>query len=139
MTIGKRPRTTLTPTLILKDGKAIVALNVAGGDLQDQSSLQMVINFIDFGMTAKECVGPPRFFTEHYVGSFNQPPPELGSLYMNKYIDPKIISDLKGRGHEVTLIDSPYSHDVILTVDPGSGFIRAAGDPRAERPFAGAF
>jgi len=136
---GKRPRTTLSPTLVLKDGRAVVALNVAGGDLQDQSSLQMLINFIDFSMTAKECVGPPRFFTEHYVGSFNQPPPQLASLYLNEYIDPKIISDLKQRGHKVTLIEVPYSHDVILTVDPQSGLIRAAGDPRAKRPFAGAY
>ncbi len=136
---GKRPRTTLTPTLVLKDGKAVVAANVAGGDLQDQSSLQLLINHIDFGMTPKECVSQPRFFTEHYVGSFNQTPPELSSLYLNEDVDPEVISDLEARGHKVTLIDSPYSHDVILTVDPESGLIRAAGDPKAKRPYAGAF
>ena len=129
----KRPRTTLTPTLVLKDGKAVAAADVAGGDLQDQSSLQMMINFIDFGMTPDECVTRPRFHTGHYVGSFNQPPPRLGSLTVNAELDPKIIENLKGRGHKVRLTDGPGSYDVILIIDPETGLMRAAGDPKPKR------
>ena len=136
---GKRPRTTLTPTLVLKDGKAVVAANVAGGDLQDQSSLQLLINHIDFGMTPVQCVTSPRFQTGHMVGSFNQPPPRLGSLTLQKEDGEDVIEDLKARGHKVRVTDGPGSHDVILTVDPESGLIRAAGDPKAKRPYAAAF
>ena len=130
---GKRPRTTLTPTLVLKDGKAVAAANVAGGDLQDQSTLQLLINHIDFGMKPKECVGPPRFHTGHYVGSFNQPKPRLGSLTVQEDVGEDVIEELKARGHKVRVTDGPSSHDVILTVDPESGLIRAAGDPKTER------
>jgi len=129
----KRPRTTLTPTLVLKDGKAVAAVNIAGGDLQDQSTLQLLINFIDFGMTAKECIGPPRFHTNHYVGSFNQSRPSLGSLVVQEAVGEDVIEDLKARGHKVSVTDGPSSHDVILTLQPETGLIRAAGDPKTER------
>jgi len=47
---GKRPRITLTPTLVLKDGKPVIVISVAGGDLQDQTTLNLLLNHIDFGM-----------------------------------------------------------------------------------------
>ncbi|MFC1738875.1 gamma-glutamyltransferase family protein [Planctomycetota bacterium] len=130
---GKRPRTTLTPTLVLKDGKAVAAVNIAGGDLQDQSTLQLLLNFIDFGMLPKECIEPPRFSTGHYVGSFNQPKPRLGSLTVHEDVGEDVIEELKARGHKLRVTDGPGSHDVILTYDPETGVIRAAGDPKTER------
>ena len=129
----KRPPTYLTPTLVLKDGKAIAAIDVAGGDLQDQASLQLLINYIDFGMTPVECVTRPRFYTSHYTGSFGQGRPKLGSLTLIESLDSGVIEDLKSRGHKVRLIDGPSSHDCILTLDPETGLIRVAGDPKTKR------
>ena len=134
----KRPRTTLTPTLVLKDGKAIAAVDVAGGDLQDQASLQLLINYIDFGMNPVECVTRPRFYTGHYTGSFGQGRPRLGSLTVNRDLGPDVIEDLKSRGHNLRLTGGPSSHDCILTLDPQTGLIRATGDPKTNR-HAGAF
>src|SRR6185436_3824275 len=77
---GKRPRITLSPTLVLKDGKPAIAVSVAGGDGQDQATLQMLLDVIDFGMTPAEAVTVPRFGTNHHLGSFRQTKPDLGSL-----------------------------------------------------------
>ena len=63
---GKRPRITLTPTLVLKDGRPILAISVAGGDLQDQTALNLLLDFVDFGMAPEQAVTVPRFATHHH-------------------------------------------------------------------------
>src|SRR5262249_40259564 len=63
---GKRPRITLTPTLVLKDGKPVMAISVAGGDLQDQETLNLLLNVIEFGMAPDAAVTAPRFATAHH-------------------------------------------------------------------------
>src|SRR5205085_7679364 len=77
---GKRPRITLTPTLVLKDGKPVLAVSVAGGDRQDQTTLQLLLNCIDFGPSPDRAVTGPRFATDHHLGSFRHKAPVLGSL-----------------------------------------------------------
>ena len=67
---GKRPRVTLSPTIVLKDGKPFLALSTPGGDNQDQALLQVLLNIIDFGMSPQEAVEAPRFQTEHFYSSF---------------------------------------------------------------------
>ncbi|HEV2904800.1 MAG TPA: gamma-glutamyltransferase family protein, partial [Pyrinomonadaceae bacterium] len=62
---GKRPRITLTPTLVLKDGEPFMILSTPGGDNQDQALLQVLLNIIEFGMTPQEAVEAPRFDTQH--------------------------------------------------------------------------
>src|SRR5262249_26837277 len=74
---GKRPRITLTPTLVFKDGKPVIAISVAGGDNQDQVTLQLLLNLIDFGLTPEQSVTAPRFLTDHLVSSFGQAAPKL--------------------------------------------------------------
>src|SRR6266403_1423925 len=66
---GKRPRITLTPTLVLKDGQPFMVLSTPGGDNQDQGLLQVLLNMIEFGMNPQEAVEAPRFDTQHYVSS----------------------------------------------------------------------
>ena len=65
---GKRPRITLSPTLVLKDGRPVLAVSVAGGDGQDQARLQAVINQIDFGLSAAASMKALRFGTNHHSG-----------------------------------------------------------------------
>ncbi len=67
---GKRPRVTLSPTIVLKDGKPYLAISTPGGDNQDQAMLQVLLNIIDFGMSPQEAVEAPRFQTEHFYTSF---------------------------------------------------------------------
>ena len=77
---GKRPRITLTPTLVLRQDRPVAAISVAGGDRQDQVTLQLLLDYVEFGLSPAEAVTAPRFITDHYVGSFNQPPAKLASL-----------------------------------------------------------
>ncbi len=130
---GKRPRITLTPTLVLKGGRPFMAVSVAGGDGQDQATLQMLLDGIDFGMSAAASVTAPRFGTNHHVGSFRQTPPLLGSLIVSPGFDDTTIAELKERGHRVTVSASALWAPCVLTIDPESGRIDAAGDPQARR------
>jgi gamma-glutamyltranspeptidase / glutathione hydrolase len=130
---GKRPRITLTPTLVLKGGKPIAAISVAGGDLQDQVTLQLLLAYLEFGFSPAEAVTASRFATEHHIGSFNQPPPKLGSLSVYENLGKATIEELKKRGHKVGVVKPPLSNPVMLTLDPETGEKKAAGDPRANR------
>src|SRR5207245_902888 len=136
---GKRPRITLTPTLVLKDDRPVLAVSVAGGDNQDQVTLQLLLNHIDFGLAPAESVTAPRFLTDHFLGSFRQKPPDLGSLKVYAELGDETIGDLKARGHRVTIGKPPLAaNPVVLSIDPRSGRIEAAGDPKARR-HAGAY
>jgi gamma-glutamyltranspeptidase/glutathione hydrolase len=130
---GKRPRITLTPTLVLKEGKPVLAVSVAGGDGQDQVTLQVLLNCLDFGLSPAEAVTAPRFGTNHHLGSFRQAPPELGSLLIYADVGEDTIKDLQSRGHKVTVRRPPLWHPCALAIDPKTGEIQAAGDPRARR------
>jgi gamma-glutamyltranspeptidase/glutathione hydrolase len=130
---GKRPRVTLTPTLVLKRGKPAFAVSVAGGDLQDQVSLQVLENLIDFRLAAADAVTAPRFQTGHHVGSFRQAPPKLGSLTLDAGVGAKTAEALQALGHRVQVVRPPIAAPTALRIDPESGRIDAAGDPRAGR------
>jgi gamma-glutamyltranspeptidase / glutathione hydrolase len=130
---GKRPRITLTPTLVFKDAKPVLAVSVAGGDGQDQVGLQVVVNAIDFGMAPDRAVTAPRFLTGHYVGSFGQTPPRLGSLTLQRDIDAAVFKELESRGHRISTGSAPLWIPVAIGIDPKTGELRAAGDPKARR------
>ena len=130
---GKRPRITLTPSLVLKDGRPVAAVSVAGGDLQDQVTLQLLLGHVEFGLPPAAAVTAPRFATDHLVGSFNQPPPRLGSLSIYEAAGEDTIEALEARGHRVRIARPPLAHPVMLTIDPKTGMKEAAGDPKARR------
>jgi gamma-glutamyltranspeptidase/glutathione hydrolase len=135
---GKRPRITLTPGLVLKDGKVVLALSSAGGDQQDQALLQLCVNCVDFGMTPKQAVTVPRFGTLHHLTSFRQGPPELGNLLVYPEVGEAVIKDLQARGAKVMLQKVAWGRPVVVRVDPQTGVIEAAGDPMGRRN-AGAY
>jgi len=106
---------------------------------QDQVTLQLLLNQIEFGIKPVESVTAPRFLTDHFLGSFRQKPPELASLKIYPDVGENTIEALKARGHQVTLGVPPMlSSPVMLTIDNASGVIEAAGDPKARR-HAGAY
>jgi gamma-glutamyltranspeptidase/glutathione hydrolase len=117
---GKRPRVTLTPTLVLKGGRPVVAIAVAGGDLQDQAALQLILEYIDFGMGAEEAMAAPRFATGHHTGSFGQDKPRLGSLQVNEKIPEAVREDLENRGHVLTTTPGAIGGAAMLVIDPAN-------------------
>jgi gamma-glutamyltranspeptidase/glutathione hydrolase len=130
---GKRPRITLTPTLVLREGRPVAAISVAGGDQQDQVTLQLLLGYVEFGLAPAQAVTAPRFITNHLVGSFNQTPPELGSLMVYESFGKRTIDELFARGHRIIVQKEPFGHPVMLTIDPQTGRKQAAGDPKAGR------
>ena len=130
---GKRPRITLTPGMVLKDGKPLLGLSAAGGDGQDQVLLQILVNALDFGMLPADAVTQPRFGTRHHLGSFLQSPPGLGSLSINPAIGEATIKNLQERGHKISRSDDSAVRPVLLHIDPKTGLLSIAGDPRGKR------
>lgn len=134
---GKRPRVTLTPTLITRDGMPVAAISVAGGDLQDQTTLNALLNWLEFGMPPAEAVTAPRFSTDHMENSFDSNPNRdeafisPGSLQLSSAVAGEVQSQLTERGHRVTTTSDPIAAPVMLSIDPDTGIIHAAGDPAA--------
>jgi gamma-glutamyltranspeptidase/glutathione hydrolase len=95
--------------------------------------LQLLLDVIDFGMAPADAVTAPRFLTAHFLGSFLQAPPKLGSLDLNPDVGEDVITDLQSRGHQVTLKKGALATPVLLRIDAASGRIEAAGDPKARR------
>jgi len=101
----KRPRTTLTPTLVTKNGEPWMAFGVRGGDSQDQWTLHFFLNFIDFGMDLQEAMDAPHMNIEHMPNSFYPRECFPGKVNMDTRFPPEIIRDLESRGHKVTPMD----------------------------------
>jgi gamma-glutamyltranspeptidase/glutathione hydrolase len=134
---GKRPRITLTPTLVMKDGRPNLAVSVAGGDGQDQATLQLLVNHIDFALAPAESVTAMRFGTNHHLGSFRQTPPQLGSLLIYKSASEEVTSDLAARGHKVQRVEAPLWAPSAIAIAAKTKQLRGAGDPLAGRHAAG--
>jgi gamma-glutamyltranspeptidase/glutathione hydrolase len=133
---GKRPRITLSPTIVLQDDRPVLAVSVAGGDNQDQMTLQLLINHIDRGVAPAQSVIAPRFMTDHFISSFGQKPPALGQLRINPEFDTGVLEELKSLGHKLVVRPGPLSAapSVISLIETSPGRrLRAAGDPRAGR------
>ncbi|MDA0708574.1 MAG: gamma-glutamyltransferase [bacterium] len=140
---GKRPRITLTPTMVLKNGKPILAISIAGGDLQDQAALNLLLDFIEFGILPEEAVRIPRFATAHHQDSFDPNPnreqtfKQAGSLTVNTGVTQAVRDELARRGHTVEAKDGAIATPVMVYIDPDRGTFFAAGDPDARRHAAG--
>lgn len=132
---GKRPRITLTPTLVLKNGEPFMVLSTPGGDNQDQALLQILLNIIEFGMNPQEAVEAPRFDTQHYVSSFDDHEFLAGSLNLESRIPDKTIEELKARGHKVNVQSAwgTLSSPTVIVYSPENGVSSAGADPRRGR------
>ena len=136
---GKRPRITLTPTLVLKEGKPVLAISVAGGDLQDQTSLNMILNHVEFGMLPEQAVTVPRFNTFHHQDSFDPNPDRAatvtgpGRMRVNKAVSDDVLRELEKRGHKISTTEGAIAYPVMIYIDHGNKMIHAAGDPKAGR------
>lgn len=135
---GKRPRITLTPTLVLRDSNPVMAVSVAGGDLQDQTTLNVLLNAIEFDMRPLQAVTAPRFATECHEDSFNPHPDRAQAMLSRRLkVSPDIGTEsgdaLRAMGHEIEVVEGPIANPVMLYIDQRTGVVRAAGDPKAGR------
>lgn len=132
---GKRPRITLTPTLVLKGGEPFMVLSTPGGDNQDQALLQVLLNIIEFDMNPQEAVEAPRFDTQHYVSSFDDHEFLPGSLNVESRVSLKTIQALSSKGHKVKVQSEwgTLSAPTVVVYDLKTGAAAAGADPRRSR------
>ena len=132
---GKRPRITLTPTIVLKGGEPFMVLSTPGGDNQDQALLQVLLNVIEFGMNPQEAVEAPRFDTQHYISSFDDHEFLPGSLNVESRVGLKTIQELSQKGHKVKVQGEwgTLSAPTVIIYDPKTGVAAAGADPRRSR------
>jgi gamma-glutamyltranspeptidase/glutathione hydrolase len=132
---GKRPRITLTPTIVLHNGEPFMVLSTPGGDNQDQALLQVFLNIVEFGMNPQEAVEAPRFDTQHFISSFDDHEFLPGSLNIEARFPEATITDLKARGHKVKVQTAwgTLSSPTVIVYNPQNGVSSAGADPRRGR------
>ena len=105
---GKRPRTTLTPTLALRDGEPYLAFGTPGGDQQDQWTLGFFLNHVHFGMNLQQAIDFPAFHSAHMPSSFYPREAYPGRLDVESRVGDAVIGELRRRGHDVH-VQPPWS------------------------------
>jgi len=131
---GKRPRVTLSPTLVTQGGKPYLALSTPGGDNQEQSLIQVLFATIEFGMNAQAAVEAPRFQTRHLVSSFDNHAMNPGDLLLDERIAPGVALALAEKRHKIGSRSrwSSGAAPVMIRVTP-EGVIEAGADPYGYR------
>jgi gamma-glutamyltranspeptidase/glutathione hydrolase len=132
---GKRPRTTLTPTLVLKGGKPFLAISTPGGDSQDQQILNVLLQMIVFGKDIQEAIEAPRINSLHPFGSFDNHVSDPGRLEIEDRVPEAVRANLTSRGHRLKVL-GPYGMStgvVAVGVNPATGTLRGGADVRRER------
>ncbi len=124
---GKRPRITLSPTLLFHDNQPVIAISVAGGDQQDQAAIQVILNYVEFGMGPEDAFKAPRFSTTHFISSFGQDRANLGSLSVPTTLPENVRADLRARGHVVTTSRDGVGGVALIGIDPKTRQATAVG------------
>jgi len=132
---GKQPSTSLTPSLVMKDGRPWMGFGMPGGDKQDQGTLQFFLNVVDFDMGLQDALDAPKVWTQHFPGLFYPHRADPGRAYLEGRLAnlDEIVVDLRQRGHKVT-VASPWNGDntMVVMIDPRTGTLVAATNPRME-------
>ena len=134
---GRRPRTTLTPTLVLRDGVPVLACGSPGGDQQDQWQLIFLLRHLVQGQDLQEAIDAPMWHTLAFPSSFWPRATEPGVVVVEDRLDPTAVEGLRAHGHQVRLSD-PWSLGRMCAVrrDPDSGVVSAGANPRGMQGYA---
>jgi gamma-glutamyltranspeptidase/glutathione hydrolase len=135
---GARPRTTLSPSLALRDGRPWMAFGTPGGDQQDQWSLNFFLSVVHGGLNLQEAIDAPMFHSVHFPSSFFPRGSRPGGMLVEERVDPSVVEELRRRGHDVD-VQGPWSLGRLSAVardDAEPGFLRAAANPRGAQGYA---
>jgi gamma-glutamyltranspeptidase/glutathione hydrolase len=115
----KRPRTTLSPTLVTSNDRPLMAFGTPGGDQQDQWTLQFFLNFIEFEMNLQTAIDAPTFHSSHFPSSFYPRDSHPGRLHLENRIPAQTARELRRRGHRV-IIEDGWSNGRVTAVHRNS-------------------
>lgn len=133
---GARPRTTLTPTLVLRDGRAVMALGTPGGDQQEQWQVPVLLRMIVGGHTAQQAIDAPSLHTTALVDSFWPRGWTPGEAVVENRLGDEVIAGLERRGHEVTRAGDWSLGRVSAVGRHATGEVWAAANPRGMQGYA---
>ncbi|MFF5016742.1 gamma-glutamyltransferase family protein [Streptomyces sp. NPDC001165] len=142
LTPGRRPRTTLTPSLALRDGVPVLAFGTPGGDQQDQWQLHFLLAAVlrapvRGGLDLQGAIDAPNWHNDSFPSSFHPRGRRPGSVTVESRTDPDVIEQLRRRGHDVT-VGPAWSEGRLCAVarDPETGVLSAAANPRGMQGYA---
>jgi len=131
----KRPRTTLSPGLVLRGGEPWLAYGTPGGDQQEQWALHVFLRHVDQGLNLQEAIDAPDWHTDHLIASFYPRSFAPRSLHVESRFGDEVVADLRRRGHDVTVAD-PWSLGRVSAVAREGDQLRAAANPRGMQGYA---
>ncbi|HET7304643.1 MAG TPA: gamma-glutamyltransferase [Segeticoccus sp.] len=133
---GKRPRTTLTPSLALSDGRPWLAFGTPGGDGQDQWSLQLFLRLVHGRLNLQEAIDAPAWHSSHFPSSFYPRERHPGRLHVESRLGPETLAELRRRGHDV-VDEGPWTLGWLSAVSrDAAGVLRAGANPRGMQGYA---
>ncbi|GAB3013056.1 gamma-glutamyltransferase [Streptomyces pseudoechinosporeus] len=142
LTPGRRPRTTLTPSLALRGGVPVMAFGTPGGDQQDQWQLHFFLavalrSEVRGGLDLQGAIDAPNWHNDSFPGSFYPRGMRPGSVTVESRMDPAVVEELRRRGHEVQ-VGEAWSEGRLCAVarDPETGVLSAAANPRGMQGYA---
>ena len=134
---GKRPRTTLSPSLVLRQGEPVLAYGSPGGDQQDQWQVHFLLNVLLGGMNLQEAIEAPAFHSTHFPSSFYPHEHQLGVVLIEKRVGEDVLQELRKRGHRVGVAgDWEIGRLCAVSRDPGTGMLYAGANPRGMQGYA---
>ncbi len=133
---GKRPRTTLTPSLALYEGRPTLAFGTPGGDQQEQWQLSFFLRYVHHKMNLQAAIDQPLFHTSHFPGSFYPRTREPGGLMVEGNFSADVLENLRARGHELTVSDPWAIGRLTAARRDADGLLRAAATPRLMQAYA---
>ena len=133
---AKRPRTTLSPTLVARDGEPYIALGTPGGDQQDQWTLHTLLGHVHFGLDLQAAIDAPNHHTEAFPSSFYPRDTKPRHVAVEQRVGDKAVESLRSRGHEVE-VSPPWSLGRVSAVGrEADGVLKAAANPRGAQGYA---
>jgi gamma-glutamyltranspeptidase/glutathione hydrolase len=132
---GKRPRTTLSPTLALRDGEPYLAWGSPGGDQQDQWTTQLFVRHVHAGMNLQEAIDAPAWHSEHFPISFWPRTARPGVLVVERRLPAATIEELERRGHLLE-VDADWCEGRLTAAARDGRRRRAAANPRGMQGYA---
>jgi gamma-glutamyltranspeptidase/glutathione hydrolase len=139
---GRRPRTTLTPSIALRDGVPVLAFGTPGGDQQDQWQLHFFLAVatrakVRGGLDLQGAIDAPNWHNDSFPSSFYPRGMRPGSVTVEARMDEAVVEELRQRGHDVTVGDA-WSEGRLCAVarDPAAGILSAAANPRGMQGYA---
>ncbi|MBX5220995.1 gamma-glutamyltransferase family protein [Rhizobium sp. NLR8a] len=133
---GKRPRTTLTPSLGLYEGRPTLAFGTPGGDQQEQWQLSFFLRHIHHQLNLQAVIDQPLFHTAHFPSSFYPRSREPGSLIAEESFGPDVLAALARKGHKLTITDPWTIGRLTAARRDADGLMRAAATPRLMQAYA---